>query len=146
MTLEYAPPEVVFGSKTWSGGATITPDRLHSYDIWSVGVVFLELIMGSPHVFQLSPGTQRVLDAKLQLGGRSQGERQLIYLLRGMMELCIYPPQVSQGLPALTNKQAFEVWQLCAGLLGAYKLEPVIRACFRRQGLGTEPTQGSCPV
>ena len=94
MTLEYAPPEVLFGSKTWSGGATITPEKLHSYDIWSAGVVFLELILGSPHVFQLSPGTQKVLDAKLHLGGRSQGERQLIYLLRGMMELCIYPPQV----------------------------------------------------
>lgn len=68
--------------------------RIHSYDIWSAGVVWLEFVLGTPHVFQLSPATQAALDIRLDLGGKRPGQRQLLYLLRGMMEMCIYPPQV----------------------------------------------------
>ena len=27
---------------------------MHAYDMWSVGVVWLELLLGTPHVFQVS--------------------------------------------------------------------------------------------
>eukprot|EP00953_Heterococcus_sp_UTEX-ZZ885_P021310 11892-Heterococcus_DN1.PRE.2 len=45
-TIEYAPPEVLF-SKDKLPYAIGSPN---SYDIWSIGVVFLELILGTPQV------------------------------------------------------------------------------------------------
>lgn len=36
------------------------------YDMWSVGVVMLELIVGSPHVFQISTRTRALLDKHLE--------------------------------------------------------------------------------
>eukprot|EP00878_Enallax_costatus_P036950 GHUV01041601.1.p1 GENE.GHUV01041601.1~~GHUV01041601.1.p1 ORF type:complete len:104 (-),score=5.10 GHUV01041601.1:39-350(-) len=70
-------------------------ERLHAYDIWSSGVVMLELILGTPSVFTPSPATRAAVDKQLHLQGRPTEERQLLYLLRGLMELCIYPPRVS---------------------------------------------------
>lgn len=73
-------------------------DRLHAYDIWSAGVVMLELILGTPAVFTPSQVTRAAVDKQLHLHGRPTEERQLLYLLRGLMELCVYPPRVSRGL------------------------------------------------
>ncbi len=42
----------------------------------------------------LARHTRAVIDAKLRMSERSEGDRQLLYLLRGMMEWCIYPPPV----------------------------------------------------
>jgi hypothetical protein len=39
--------------------------------MWSVGVVMLELIMGSPHVFELSDRTRALLDQQLEGWGES---------------------------------------------------------------------------
>ena len=38
----------------------------HRYDMWSVGVVILEMILGSPNVFQISPLTHTLLDQRLE--------------------------------------------------------------------------------
>eukprot|EP00798_Chlamydomonas_sp_ICE-L_P015891 gene15891-22023_t len=53
LTLEYAPPEALFG-RYWEGIRVVKP-RAWTYDIWSMGIVWLELVLGTPHVFQLSP-------------------------------------------------------------------------------------------
>ena len=47
-TADYAPPEVVFGR----GGVPLSYMRPQSYDMWSAGVVFLELILSSSKVFR----------------------------------------------------------------------------------------------
>ncbi|MEW5311637.1 MAG: hypothetical protein WDW38_003335 [Sanguina aurantia] len=50
--------------------------RSWTYDIWSVD-------------------TAARLDAQLRASGRPPGDTQLLHLLRGMTDLCIYPPQQS---------------------------------------------------
>lgn len=47
------------------------------YDMWSVGVVILELILGSPNVFQISPLTTALLDQHLE--GWDEGLKELAY-------------------------------------------------------------------
>eukprot|EP00878_Enallax_costatus_P010077 GHUV01010518.1.p1 GENE.GHUV01010518.1~~GHUV01010518.1.p1 ORF type:complete len:851 (+),score=193.00 GHUV01010518.1:408-2960(+) len=94
LTLEYAPPEVLFSSR-YHHPLAAGLERLHAYDIWSSGVVMLELILGTPSVFTPSPATRAAVDKQLHLQGRPTEERQLLYLLRGLMELCIYPPRVT---------------------------------------------------
>ncbi len=65
-----------------------------AYDMWSAGVVWLELVLGTPHVFHISAAQRARLDARLDLSRKAAADRQLVYLLRGMMEMCLYP-QVS---------------------------------------------------
>ncbi|KAJ4848090.1 hypothetical protein Tsubulata_047020 [Turnera subulata] len=72
-TLEYTPPEALLNA-SW-------------YDMWSVGVVILELILGSPNVFQISGMTRALLD--LHIGGWNSDLKELAYRLRSFMELCI---------------------------------------------------------
>lgn len=45
--------------------------------MWSVGVVILELILGSPNVFQISAYTRALLDQQLE--GWSEGLKELAY-------------------------------------------------------------------
>lgn len=47
------------------------------YDMWSVGVVMLELILGSPDVFQLNARTGALLDQHLE--GWNEGVKELAY-------------------------------------------------------------------
>ena len=39
--------------------------RTWPYDMWSLGVVWLELLLATPHVFQISPRTAAVLQRRL---------------------------------------------------------------------------------
>ncbi|XP_078430968.1 putative inactive protein kinase At3g63330 isoform X2 [Wolffia australiana] len=89
-TYEYTPPEALLNA-TWFKAETRTTMK---YDIWSAGVVFLELILGSPHVFQISDRTRAMLDQHLEGWGDSMKE--LAYKLRSLMEMCILIP----GLPS----------------------------------------------
>lgn len=50
---------------------------LDRYDMWSVGVVILELILGSPNVFQISSITQALLDQHLD--GWNDSLKELAY-------------------------------------------------------------------
>ncbi|KDO16164.1 hypothetical protein SPRG_18300 [Saprolegnia parasitica CBS 223.65] len=52
--------------------------------MWSVGVVFLELILGSPHVFAISSRARAKLD--------SEETKRKSYLLHVFTEFCIYEP------------------------------------------------------
>ncbi|KAK6141570.1 hypothetical protein DH2020_024671 [Rehmannia glutinosa] len=53
---------------------SVGPSR---YDMWSVGVVILELILGSPNVFQISSITQALLDQHLR--GWNDSFKELAY-------------------------------------------------------------------
>lgn len=50
---------------------------LYRYDMWSVGVVMLELILGSPHVFEINDRTRALLDQHLE--GWSEHTKELAY-------------------------------------------------------------------
>ncbi|KAM7253902.1 hypothetical protein ACFE04_031584 [Oxalis oulophora] len=85
-TDEYAPPEAFLNSSWYQGPTTETL----KYDMWSVGVVILEMIVGSPNVFQISALTRILLDHHLE--GWNENIKELAYKLRSFMELCILVP------------------------------------------------------
>lgn len=85
-TYEYMPPEAFLNATWYHGPPSITT----KYDMWSVGVVILELIIGSPNVFQINAITRALLDQYLE--GWNEGLKELAYKLRSFMELCILLP------------------------------------------------------
>ncbi|GMI73992.1 hypothetical protein like AT3G63340 [Hibiscus trionum] len=82
-THDYSPPEALLNA-SWYQGPTSTTLK---YDMWSVGVVILEMILGSPNVFQISALTRTLLDHHLE--GWNEGLKELAYKLRSFLELCI---------------------------------------------------------
>ncbi|KAL2323517.1 hypothetical protein Fmac_027896 [Flemingia macrophylla] len=90
-TYEYTPPEALLNA-TWYQGPTSSTLK---YDMWSVGVVMLELILGTPNVFQINALTRALLDQHLE--GWNEGVKELAYKLRSFMELCILIPGISQS-------------------------------------------------
>lgn len=87
-TSEYAPPEALLNS-SWHQGPM---QSIVKYDMWSVGTVILELILGSPNVFQINAKTRALLDKHLD--GWNENIRELAYKLRSFMEMCILIPGV----------------------------------------------------
>ncbi|ONK76526.1 uncharacterized protein A4U43_C03F29160 [Asparagus officinalis] len=88
-TFEYSPPEALLNASWFQEPNCLTL----KYDMWSVGVVMLELIVGSPHIFQISDRTRALLDQHLE--GWSEHTKELAYKLRSYMEMCILIPGVS---------------------------------------------------
>lgn len=88
-TFEYTPPEALLNASWFQEQKNITL----KYDMWSVGVVMLELITGSPHIFQINDRTRALLDKHLE--GWSENTKELAYKLRSYMEMCILIPGVS---------------------------------------------------
>ena len=114
LTLNYAPPEVVFRD-----AASGDPQAwLPSYDVWSAGVVMLELIMGtsevrfpptaaaypprltpslsstpamSGEVFQIDDRARAIINHRLR--GSPRRVLEAAYLLRALTEYCVYPPK-----------------------------------------------------
>eukprot|EP00898_Chlorokybus_atmophyticus_P008559 jgi/Chlat1/8704/Chrsp88S08082 len=77
-TPDYAPPEAL-------------------YDIWSVGVVMLELALGTPHVFNIDARTRALLERRLM--GENEHNRDMAYKLRALLEMCIFPPRHTASSP-----------------------------------------------
>ncbi|WCJ21596.1 Protein phosphatase 2C family protein [Euphorbia peplus] len=82
-TYEYAPPEALLNASWYQG----PPGSNMKYDMWSVGVVILELVLGSPNVFQVGSLTRALLDPHIE--GWNEDLKELAYKLRSFMELCI---------------------------------------------------------
>ncbi|KAL0459488.1 UNVERIFIED_CONTAM: putative inactive protein kinase [Sesamum latifolium] len=91
-TSEYAPPEAFLNVSWYRGPSSVTA----KYDMWSVGVVILEFILGSPNVFQINSITQALLDQLLK--GWNDSLKELAYKLRALMEMCILIPGISSKL------------------------------------------------
>ncbi|TYZ68233.1 hypothetical protein PybrP1_005511 [[Pythium] brassicae (nom. inval.)] len=90
-TREYQPPEVLFSD----AGQPYDYAAPRAYDLWSVGVVFLEMLLGSPQVFRISARARAKLDAKLQ--GKDEPTRLKSYLLHVLShEFCIFQPPPHQ--------------------------------------------------
>ncbi|KAJ8899368.1 hypothetical protein K2173_018342 [Erythroxylum novogranatense] len=84
-TYEYAPPEALL-NVSWYKGSTCNTLK---YDMWSVGVVILELILGSPNVFQISSLTQALLDRHIE--GWNEDLKELAYKLDSLYLLpCLF--------------------------------------------------------
>ncbi|CAK8571876.1 unnamed protein product [Lathyrus sativus] len=88
-TYEYTPPEALLNA-TWYRGSTSSNLK---YDMWSVGVVMLEMVLGTPNIFQINAFTRALLDRHLE--GWNEGVKELAYKFRSFMELCILIPGVS---------------------------------------------------
>lgn len=100
-SLNYAPPEVIFGENPYS----LTQPR--SYDLWSVGVLFLEMWLGQPDVFELDKRVAARSDRHvLHEDGLN---RKLRHLLISFMETCIYE-NFSQDDPtfSITSKACLQ--------------------------------------
>lgn len=111
-TREYQPPEVLFGDH----GQPYDYLAPEAYDLWSVGVVFLEMVLGSPQVFLISPRERVKLDVVLNAQQRLKRERHgsseesgwrtKAYLLHVLTkEFCIFQPG-SRQLRSLYDKYA----------------------------------------
>ena len=46
--------------------------RTWPYDMWSLGVTWLEIVMGTPHVFQVDPRTRAKLYHQLNMEAMSE--------------------------------------------------------------------------
>jgi serine/threonine protein kinase len=74
-TLQYAPPEVLFGGGGGSGdddggaaaGPAYSSTHPHSYDMWSAGVVALELLLGGgANVFRIDERVRARVEARVE--------------------------------------------------------------------------------
>jgi serine/threonine protein kinase len=83
-TEDYSPPEVLFSSVDGSAGAPYHLAKPTTYDIWSVGVVFLEMILGTSRVFQVDRKTRAILEHRLK--DQSQEVKEKAILFRAMVE------------------------------------------------------------
>ncbi|CAN0262143.1 unnamed protein product, partial [Discosporangium mesarthrocarpum] len=84
-TLDYAPPEVLFDPQR--AYATRRPE---SYDMWSVGIILLELLLGTPQVFTVDQRTWAILER--DLSEEDEAVRTKAQLLAAMADMCIYSP------------------------------------------------------
>lgn len=117
-TNEYAPPEVLFQSSTWSPFYSTNPQ---SYDSWSIGVVVslvtaflfhifgsflvmnkillvfsqaLEMLLGTPNVFSVDQRTTALLTNRLRKEGVGEEDIQRALYLAALSQFCIYVPTI----------------------------------------------------
>ena len=87
-TEEYAPPEARLGP-SW---VPFHEDKPESYDSWSIGVLALELLLGTPNVFSVDQRTTAVLTNRMKQRGASDQEIRRALYLAALSQFCIYVP------------------------------------------------------
>ena len=87
-TDEYAPPESYVGPY-WK---PFDEEKPQSYDSWSIGVLALELLLGTPHVFSVDQRTNVLLTAKLKRARASEEEIAYAMYLAALSNFCIFVP------------------------------------------------------
>ena len=93
-TPEYSSPEIVFEGRLRGAprGVPATIERFMAYDMWSVGVLALELLcLGTPKVFASVDGRTRA-QIERRLRGASEETRSFAHRVRALLELCVHPP------------------------------------------------------
>mmetsp|Transcript_22394 Transcript_22394/g.54225 ORF Transcript_22394/g.54225 Transcript_22394/m.54225 type:complete len:610 (-) Transcript_22394:110-1939(-) len=93
-TDEYAPPEVLFQGPDWFPFFGENP---FSYDSWSIGVVALEMLLGTPNVFSVDQRTTALLANRLKKEGASPQDIRRALYLAALSQFCIYVPTESEG-------------------------------------------------
>jgi serine/threonine protein phosphatase PrpC/serine/threonine protein kinase len=86
-TLSYAPPEVLL---SLSPGEEKPYDKNNpeSYDTWSIGVVFLELLLGTGDVFSLDQRTSALINQRIRNNEKYKSDA---LLLAALADYCILP-------------------------------------------------------
>lgn len=79
----YQPPEAALGGEAYAAS------RPSSYDLWSMGIVILELILGSPHVMPLSKRAEAVL--RLRYVEQPKAVMRRLLAANALAEHCILP-------------------------------------------------------
>jgi serine/threonine protein phosphatase PrpC/serine/threonine protein kinase len=87
-TDEYAPPEAYIDPQ-WKPFDERSPQ---SYDSWSIGVLALELLLGTPNVFSVDQRTTVLLTSKMKKEGASDDEVRRALHLAALSQFCIYVP------------------------------------------------------
>ena len=90
-TDEYAPPESYIGP----GWVPFYEAKPHSYDSWSIGVLALELLLGTPNVFSVDQRTTALLTNKMKKEGATDEELQRALYLAALSHFCIYVPTIN---------------------------------------------------
>lgn len=94
-TEKYQPPEVRLKQALHDAGASKLPpmpfdsDSPSSYDLWSTGVMFLEMILGTDQPFLLRPREEAVIGKVLSKHHASI--RRAVSLLQGLEAYCVVP-------------------------------------------------------
>ena len=92
-TAAYAPPEAGWLVPLLT--ARDTPLPLHAGDAWSAGVTLAEVLTSNPH--PLAPAPRAAAAVRARLAGRPPPEIDAAVALRGLMDLCIFPPPQADG-------------------------------------------------
>ena len=94
-TEEYAPPESYVGPY-W---VPFDEDKPQSYDSWSIGVLALELLLGTPNVFTVDQRTDALLRHKLKRAMATEEEIEYAMYLAALSNFCIFVPsnETSKG-------------------------------------------------
>lgn len=96
------------GSERLKQQQIMTPQRFMAYDMWSVGVLALELLcLGTPKVFASVEGRTRA-SIERRLRGASFETRALAIRIRAMLELCVLPPHSDVALASLLSWECTE--------------------------------------
>lgn len=121
LTIEYSPPETLLGSP-WK---SFSEQKPQSYDSWSIGVLALELLLGTPNVFSVDQRTTALLTNKMQHKGASEKEIRRALYLAALSQFCIY-------MPASVGSQRSSLsWPLRQGD-PLYKIAMVKESCTLR--------------
>lgn len=90
---EYTPPEVIYSHKVdeETGEYKQIPYDAEfplAYDVWSIGVLMLEMVLGTPNVFSTDQRTSAMINHRLRKYDDGAKERAL--LLASFADYCIY--------------------------------------------------------
>ena len=89
-TLQYAPPEVLLSIDS-ENEISYSANHPQSYDSWSVGVVFLEMILGTSDVFTVDQRTAAMIAHRMKRNkGLNSKTTNDAMLLAALADYCIY--------------------------------------------------------
>jgi len=99
LTLSYAPPEVRLASASDQRAKKASIESFQQYDIWSVGVVFLELLLGTDDVFTVDERTAATIQMQMRRVQREPTKRSVedALFLAALRDFCIFTSDGSGG-------------------------------------------------
>ena len=127
-TDEYAPPEAIFGHIYEK--QSISP----AFDSWSIGILTLELLLGTPNVFTVDQRTRVILTQKMQRDGASSEEIQKSLYLAALSQFCIFDPSNEVHRRSLTPRELQHIHSVARSSCNMNDFHRALRA---RDPLGT---------
>ena len=102
-TLQYAPPEVLLSLDS-ENEISYSANHPQSYDSWSVGVVFLEMILGTSDVFTVDQRTAAMITHRMKRNkGMNSKTTNNAMLLAALADYCIYVREDTDGSDSVQN-------------------------------------------